>query len=1661
MDELDSPTDGEESEVADEEWAVLDAATDSSPLRYLASPPESPPPVVVATNLQVLPFGGLAWPDFERLCYRLCRRDGDVEECLFYGVAGQAQYGIDIFMWRKDGGYSVVQCKRHKEFTGNDLKKAVDKFLDGRWRDRADKFALATSSDLAGIAEDVKDQVDRLKKLGITFEPWDCSRLSDELKQEPDLVLDFFGRAAVEAFFDPATVARLVNRLDPSELTEYRHALGDLYREVIAVDDPGIIAGTPSTPLRDRFVMPDLVLESVGSGAEAAEAPADTLRDLSTSREEGVVVGLEPRGQGHSLRLAVEARVLADEWFATGDRKLLVGEPGAGKSALLRYLLLDMFEAEPQLESVALRWADAVPVWIPFGYWTHLACKAGGPIGLEECIRSWLGRWSREDLWPLIERAKDDQRLVLIVDGLDEWATEPLGAQAAQQLVVFANTRRCPVVASSRPLGVETLPLARGEWDLGRIAILSDEQRYELVDRWLESWWSSEAATPRETMPETLLAEIDASDRIRQLSRNPLMLSILLYLRAENDELPTDWATVLDHVVRHLIEEHRKRKVYAAGSVPEMPRSEDVRRLVVLLAADLLRRGQESLSHQEALDLLVKILSESGDKLGLGYPEAKASELARALLDSVSTDLGLLVQPRDRSVGFIHRFIQEFLCAEHLLLCSAEARRAAILEHFNDPQWRETISLCLQQLEDEQEVRSLFEDLDSRGLVYGEVVDQLAAAVAFADVNGVSLDFRSALLGRLVERIETGERSAHRLRLVEHVPAALRSPVRTAVLRKLNDWLWGVRKHPMVGDYAALAEWPVDELSGRALWRGILSEEVSVQRVCAAILGDKYSASGDELFRNLVGLAHASNLVGRQAAAIEALGRGWPAGAGLDELINHAMRSGSPELVAAAVGADMRRGNLTERNRDLLLDLAELDHHGFEWPSQAGVLLAEHFAGDSVVLETYLRAVRDPQSRTSVGIPPAVFVLLRGFADEPRVREWAIDEIRTAEYPFLIGQEWPWQLLAAAYQGDHGFVDAVAEWAAKDTSGAHDVQLSSAARVGRSGRLRGRLLRDLRDSYHPSWAAAALVATYDDPEVRDALRALALDADPARSQQIAELIPNIVGPTEAVDRLLALAVDPEVTRLDRVVKGLAGVVRDGRAASADAIDAAIEGVVDREAAENPDRRRTSAEFALFAHFAHVHPVRALAVYRLGEGDVPLQALVYGFRDDIEVRSAVVPRLFPLPAVMRARLTQVLTDVPLSDGEVTALLDGFDADADDTVKLVGATGLATRARRSQVGEDALIDRILAMVRAIGHDHEERRLAGFAGLATLGAVDRIVGLREEHRPDEPVRVQAPLLDRGGAFDRVVAENWGRIRDVLGDDVEDRLSRYGPDSLWQGLFAIAADYGPLRSEALKRIDVSPATPRRGDPDSWARAAAEARFLARVQPGSGRLRDRCLAILEGGLGLSYAEMLPFWQAVEILAAQFADDPAVRDWFHAGLEQERSRIDEVRDRFADGLRWHHFSPAVVAACRVCPQDERLSEFAALIDTANGLSTDDVELLFAVSGPDDFDGLIDRIAGRLAWSGWFADLLLRPAVARLAGDDQLAAEMEARLYASDARPQGTLIRLLSAAGRFSPNVDFIEARRDLLWQTEPRLMSYDPVAGEVRGEDLILRDLGS
>src|SRR5262249_50264730 len=150
---------------------------------------------------------------------------------------------------------------------------------------------------------------------------------------------------------------------------------------------------------------------------------------------------------------------------------LVLGGPGSGKSSLLRYLAMDLLDDSPTLASVAEKWGEHLPVWISFPYWTRLIASEGQePCNVSKLLRLWLKSLDEERLWPLVERALEDDRLLLIVDGLDEWASEGAARIAMQRLQVFVEQRSAPSVAAGRPQGVERLGIRPAEWRAGELA---------------------------------------------------------------------------------------------------------------------------------------------------------------------------------------------------------------------------------------------------------------------------------------------------------------------------------------------------------------------------------------------------------------------------------------------------------------------------------------------------------------------------------------------------------------------------------------------------------------------------------------------------------------------------------------------------------------------------------------------------------------------------------------------------------------------------------------------------------------------------------------------------------------------------------------------------------------------------------------------------------------------------------------------------------------------------------------------------------------------------------------------------------------------------------------------------------------------------------------
>ena len=227
-------------------------------------PPESHVSHPVHTRPQTLPLNGLPWDSFQRLCARLAQRCGNVEHCQEYGLPGQDQEGIDIYVRRPESSkYSVWQCKRYQTFRPSLVERSVSDFLNGAWSSKADEFVLAVSvnTEKANLAEVIETQAGRLREQNIQFLPLGITQISERLKDHPDLVDDFFGRGWVREFCGAEAVAQLSSRrLEPDQVIRLRQLLRNCYTQHFEITDPGLPSLTGSInldhqplPLVERF----------------------------------------------------------------------------------------------------------------------------------------------------------------------------------------------------------------------------------------------------------------------------------------------------------------------------------------------------------------------------------------------------------------------------------------------------------------------------------------------------------------------------------------------------------------------------------------------------------------------------------------------------------------------------------------------------------------------------------------------------------------------------------------------------------------------------------------------------------------------------------------------------------------------------------------------------------------------------------------------------------------------------------------------------------------------------------------------------------------------------------------------------------------------------------------------------------------------------------------------------------------------------------------------------------------------------------------------------------------------------------------------------------------------------------------------------------------
>lgn len=1096
-------------------------------LTWLDTPPISKFNPPVQTKMQILPFGDLKWEDFERLCYRMASLEADIEHCQLYGIRGQKQEGIDIYAKRRqDSKYTVYQCKREDNFGPSKIESAVSKFLEGDWVNRTDTIVLCTKESLERKerADEIEEQRSRLNEKNIKLEVWDCTLLSTKLKCHPKIVDDFFGRPWVVAFSGKDEADKLGNRLDAQQVALFRQSFARFYKNVFNNHDPGLPISSQgeadSLALEDRYVVPD-INEWRNINIFPLQGTDDRPLAYDDQNEESAIK--KPFADQKQIR----QRQAIESWLAGSSQSIVLGGPGSGKSTLLRFIAIDLLSESPRLTLLAKKWGQFLPVWVPFALWTRMISESSAPCSLSELLSGWLKNYTEERLYPLIEQALNDERLLLLVDGLDEWTNENAATVALDRLQIFIKQRNSPAIITSRPSGFRRLGGKQNEWQIGELSDFSLDQQKSLSKIWFAYRIKAHDKTCEQNEIERIanietdrfIIELSRSRDLKDLARVPLLLCLLIYHKVHNARLPQNRFKAYNSLVEHIIQTHpQKRKVAASLTDNYRDFSEDeIKKIFALIAYRMHEYNIEGTMDQKKAVGIVEDYLKDTEK-GLGISPRESHRLSCDLLKIGENSIGILAMASPTEIRFFHRVFQEFLASYYLSSLSLEDRISIISNHCADPQWKDTIlglfyiTACTDDVG--KFIVAIKEKLKQANIIEQYTIELLLAEATFGDFN-CSPALARMLARETFSQVELGFWAPHREDLLHCILDGLRSTkVKELGKQKIREW-FPCRTYSRNILFDAMVNWPIDETILECMWRGLRDEEIGCQRAAARALarikkGD--SNTGDKI----ESLARRSTDSLIRVSAIEALLSGWQEQEGLPKLLEIAGNSSIPELRLTAILGKIQYNNQTEEDLDELIKMSSNDVHLLwrleDWKKDIISALIRGWPQSEKIKSTFLDMLKNRKHIIESQDDIAVKVLLEGYPQDIDVALFFAELIIKDEHNFYFWgtNENPFDVMARNFKNNEIIVSAIDRWLPSQKADFETV-ISRSALVGCTEISKSKLLEILNDSHFLHWPANALIKGWgmQDPVVAEKLTRLAF-GPASEASSIAHLLPIIV-----------------------------------------------------------------------------------------------------------------------------------------------------------------------------------------------------------------------------------------------------------------------------------------------------------------------------------------------------------------------------------------------------------------------------------------------------------------------------------------------------------------------------------------------------------------------
>ncbi|MBT6483680.1 MAG: NACHT domain-containing protein [Planctomycetaceae bacterium] len=397
-------------------------------------------------------------------------------------------------------------------------------------------------------------------------------------------------------------------------------------------------------------------------------------------------------------------------------RKLvIVGDPGSGKSTFLKYIALMLARSFVTGDSSIARDKLSLPEPLPIPIF--LSCwdladflKQHDKLTLSTLVAFIVDRLTAYGFSALpaaVEKLLEAGNCCLLFDGLDEVPTNA-GREAISRLLEqcvkrYGDNR---YVVTSRIRAYTGGTMLAGEFTRCDIQPFDADDRAEFIRNWVALLFQVQ---PEDVETEgsdaadefyKITGAIEASDRIRPLAVNPLLLTVIAIVHRNRKRLPEQRVDLYDECVDVLLGQRKEaERIQLSGKAVGLDEQQEdevheerawVRKRFAEIALHILSQDGD---HEEATKAdVVKLLTPRFVDKGATTEEQAASK-AESFLRRQELRSGLLVSRHSLSYRFVHLTFQEFLAAWQLSNMDFDDAAKIIQPPLRLAKWFETLQL--------------------------------------------------------------------------------------------------------------------------------------------------------------------------------------------------------------------------------------------------------------------------------------------------------------------------------------------------------------------------------------------------------------------------------------------------------------------------------------------------------------------------------------------------------------------------------------------------------------------------------------------------------------------------------------------------------------------------------------------------------------------------------------------------------------------------------------------------------------------------------------------------------------------------------------------------------------------------------------------------------